>query len=77
MPLTSLPKKGAKKLAWNPMMEGASNAPKNAFTSAPILEDPDSEQPFTVKVDTSDTGVGTVLSQHFGEKPKLHPVAFF
>lgn len=30
-----------------------------------------------MEVYTSDTGVGAVLSQHFIEKPKLHPVAFF
>lgn len=30
-----------------------------------------------MEVDTSETGVGAILSQQFGEKPKLHPVGFF
>lgn len=51
---------------------------KCAFTTAPILKHPDPEQPLPVEVDTSDTVVGTVLSQHFGKKNQLmHRVAFF
>lgn len=76
MPLMSLLKKGAKKLAWNPSAEVTFKALKSLFTSAPIIKYPDPEQPFTVEVDASDTEVGAVLSQRFGEKPKLHPVAF-
>lgn len=32
--------------------------------------------PFFIKVDASEMGVGAVLSQRFGQKPKLHTVAF-
>lgn len=45
--------------------------------TALILCYPDHTKPFVVEVDTSNLGVGTILSQHFGEKPKSHPVAFF
>lgn len=48
---------------------------KKEFTSAPILHHPD--RPFVVEVDASETGVGAGLSQHFGERSKLFPVAFF
>lgn len=30
-----------------------------------------------MEVDASEVGVGAILSQHFGEKPKLDRVAFF
>lgn len=43
----------------------------------PILKHPDPNRPFVVEVDASDTGVGAMLSQDFGQKPKMHPVAFF
>lgn len=33
----------------------------------------DPSKPFIVEVDTSETGVVAVLSQRFGDKPKLNP----
>lgn len=42
-----------------------------------MLKHPDPSKPFTGEVDASETGVGAVLSQWFGERPKLHSVAFF
>lgn len=47
------------------------------FTSAPILIQADPALQLVVEVDTSDTGVGAVLSQHSGSDQKLHPCAFF
>lgn len=48
---------------------------KGAFTLAPTLKHPDPSKPFIVEVDTSETGVGGILSQRFGEKPKLYTVS--
>lgn len=53
------------------------NQPKTTFTTAPILKHPDPTKPFVVEVDASEAGVGAILSQRFGENPKLHPVAFY
>lgn len=50
---------------------------KGRFCSAPILLIPDPERQFIVEVDTSDVGVGAVLSQRSAEDQKLHPCAFF
>lgn len=43
----------------------------------PILKHLDPTKPFIVEVDASETGAGSVLSLWFGEKPKLHQMAFF
>lgn len=45
---------------------------KQAFTSVPVLQHLDPERPFIVKVDALDTGVGAMLSQHFGDN-KMQP----
>lgn len=58
---------------WTTAAEKPYQQLKLAFMSAPILEHPDPEKPFTVKVDTSDTGVGAVLSQRFGDDQKNAP----
>lgn len=46
---------------------------KQAVIMAPILKHPNSDLQF----DASDIGVGAVLSQQSGDKPKLYPVAYF
>lgn len=38
---------------------------------------PDLTRPFILEADTLEMGVGAVLLQRFGEKPKIHPVGFF
>ena len=50
---------------------------KTRFTSAPILIMPDPEQQFVVEVDTSNVGVGAVLSQRSAIDQKLHLCTFF
>lgn len=50
---------------------------KQLFASAPVLAQPDHTKQFVVKVDTSDSSVGTVLSQRSGPSELLHPCAFF
>ncbi|XP_053499602.1 uncharacterized protein LOC128619445 [Ictalurus furcatus] len=76
-PLTSLLKGKPKRLSWNSSAQSAFDKLKKAFTTAPIIKHPDPSRPFIVEVDASETGVGAILSQRFGEKPKLHLVAFF
>lgn len=73
--LTALIKKGPKHLSWNPATDKAFAKLKTTFTTAPIFKHPDTSEPFMVKVHASESGVGEVFSQHFGEKSKLHPVA--
>ncbi|XP_053085639.1 uncharacterized protein LOC128317488 [Pangasianodon hypophthalmus] len=76
LPLTSLLKKGPKKLHWNPSANQVFKCHEEAFTSALIHKHPDPSRPFIVEMNTSETGVGAGLSQRVGEKPKLYPVAF-
>lgn len=40
-------------------------------TIGPILKHPDPSKPLIFEVDASESGVGTVLSQCFGDKSKL------
>lgn len=68
-PLTMLLKKSPKLLSWNP-------AAKEVFTSAPILRHPDPTNAFMVEIDTSESGVGTVLLQCF-QSPSYILYAFF
>ncbi|KAL3980939.1 ETS domain-containing transcription factor ERF [Sarotherodon galilaeus] len=60
---------------WDELARQAFSCLKECFASAPILVQPDLSQPFVVEVDTSDAGVGAVLSQRQGGK--LHPCAYF
>ena len=53
---------------------------KKAFTTAPVLARYDPESEITIEVDSSDTCIGGVLSQHQVDpdgKRRLHPVAFY
>jgi hypothetical protein len=47
------------------------------FTSAPVPAHPDPSLAFIVEVDTSEAGIGAVLSQRLGMPLKLRPCAFF
>ncbi|KAL2095538.1 hypothetical protein ACEWY4_007686 [Coilia grayii] len=62
---------------WTTAANGSFTDLKTRFTSAPILQVPNPEQQFVVKVDVSDVGAGAVLSQRRREDDKLHPCAFF
>jgi hypothetical protein len=42
-----------------------------------MLAHPDPSLAFIVEVDTSEAGIGAVLSQHSGTRPNLRPCAFF
>lgn len=76
-PLTTFLKGNPRSLKWNRMTEEAFGHLKQVFTTALVLKHPDHSQPFIMEVDTSDVGVGAILSQCFGESPKHHPVVFF
>ncbi|KAL0146621.1 hypothetical protein M9458_057961 [Cirrhinus mrigala] len=76
-PLTSLLRGKPKHLLWNPAAHEAFEQLKTTFSTAPVLQHPDPERPFTVEVDASTIGVRAVLSQAVGEPPVLHPCAFF
>lgn len=64
-PLNDLLKGKKKKqpIVWSPEAEEAFVKIKQALVSAPILCQPDFNQPFTIQCDASDTGVGGVLTQ--------------
>lgn len=76
-PLTSLVKKGTRRLQWSEFADQAFKQLKQRFTSAPILHHPNPELPFVVEVDASSTGLGAILSQRLGTPLKLYPCAFF
>ncbi|CAM4706099.1 unnamed protein product [Leuciscus chuanchicus] len=77
VPVTSMVKKGIKRLTWSTEACQAFETLKEAFSSAPMLSHPDPELPFLVEVDASTNGVGAVLSQRQGTPSRLHPCAFF
>ena len=62
---------------WTPKAETAFLDLKKRFVSAPILIQPDPSLQFLVEADSSDTGVGAILSQRSPSDHKLHPCAFF
>ncbi len=74
-PLTDLTKKGQpEKVLWGPTEEEALRRVKESLTSEPVLRAPDFNCPFLLQTDTSDTGLGAVLSQiQDGEE---HPVIY-
>lgn len=65
-----------KSLVWDKPAYKAFDRFKNTLSTAPLLKHPDPHSPFTVKVDASTTRVGAVLSQLYGEPPRLYPCAF-
>ncbi|KAK1804201.1 hypothetical protein P4O66_020239 [Electrophorus voltai] len=76
-PLTDLLHGAAKRLKWGPEAEKSFLEQKEAFSTAPVLQQPDPGKPFMVEVDALDVGVGVILSQHQGKARQLKPVAYF
>ncbi len=62
---------------WSSSTEAAFSKLKSCFVSAPILVAPDPSRQFVVEVDTSEVGVGAVLSQRSSSDDKMHPCAYF
>ncbi|KAI2644670.1 Transposon Tf2-6 polyprotein [Labeo rohita] len=75
-PLTALTKPSHGAFHLTPEAIQAFKTLCNLFTTAPVLTHPNPGKPFVVEVDTSDVGVGAVLSQR-GPDGKLHPCSFF
>lgn len=73
-PLTNLTKKGQpEKVHWIKEAEQAFQELKAALTASPVLHAPDHSCPFILQTDTSDIGVGAVLSQV--QEGEEHPIA--
>ncbi|KAK1786057.1 hypothetical protein P4O66_017787 [Electrophorus voltai] len=75
--LTDLLHGAAKRLKWGRKAERSFSELKEAFSTAPVLQQLDQGKPFMVEVDTSDVGVGVILSQHQGKGGQLKPLAYF
>lgn len=72
-PLTSLLKKDTA-FTWSTQQEQAFNHLKTQLTTAPVLQYPNSDQPFILTTDASNYAAGAVLSQ--GEIGKDKRIAF-
>ena len=74
-PLTDLVKKGRpNKVEWMEPQQKAFDELKQALGNAPILRVPDFQQPFIVRSDASNEGLGAMLLQEF--KDGLFPIAY-
>ena len=58
----------------SPEIEKAQKQLVTAFTTAPVLQHFDPEEPAIVETDASDFALGGILSQHY--EGRLHPIAF-
>ena len=75
VPLTDLTKKfNPNRVVWGESQEKAFQTLKASLTGPPILKLPDLDSVFILRVDASDTGVGSVLLQEHGEEK--FPVAY-
>ncbi|XP_050030532.2 uncharacterized protein [Dermacentor andersoni] len=74
-PLTDLTKKRApNQIPWGDTEQEAFDKLRRLLSEAPILQIPDFSQPFVLRTDASDQGLGAVLLQDKGGV--LHPVAY-
>lgn len=58
--LTTLLKGNMQRLKWNSAAEEAFSQMKTAFTTAPVLKNPDPSNHFIIEVEVSNIGVGTI-----------------
>ena len=74
VPLIKLTKKSMPdKVVWTPEAEPAFSILKNALTFSTVMRNPDPTQTFILQTDTSNVGVGAVLSQGQDDRP----IAYF
>lgn len=76
-PLISFLRGKLKSLFWSTDATKSFKQLKQTFCSGPLLTHANPDNPFTVEVDASSTGVGAVLSQQQATPSKVHPCAFF
>jgi len=62
--------------AWGPKEVEAFKNLKKAMISAPVLKQPDFDEPFILMTDASGYGAGAILGQADKTTAKVHPVAF-
>jgi hypothetical protein len=75
--LTDLTRKSApNRVHWTEECNRAFLSLKEALSSQPIPRSPDIDREFILQTDTSDRGVGAVLSQT-DKNGQEHPVAYF
>jgi hypothetical protein len=72
-PLHDLTRKG-QQWHWGPMQQIAFNTLKHAFTTYPVLCNPDHNKQFVLDTDASAYAVGAILQQEYGDA--LLPIAF-
>ncbi len=76
VPLTDLTKKKEpNQVRWGESQETSFNTLKEKLTTSPILQLPDCTQPFVLRTDASNTGLGAVLLQEKEDEGKF-PVAY-
>ena len=76
-PLTDLTRKSSlNKVIWTEKCAQAWQSLKYRLCSSPVLRNPDLSSQFILQTDTSDHGVGAVLSQK-NDNGEDHPVAYF
>ncbi|XP_063805039.1 uncharacterized protein LOC134983236 [Pseudophryne corroboree] len=86
-PITALTKKGANPSAWSEEALSSFHLLKQAFISAPILQQPDPDKPFSLEVDASNVGSQNVKAdalsrsmeedvQPHDQHPIISPTAF-
>ena len=74
LPLTDLTRKGCpSKVVWGEAQEKSYQTLKSMLVKPPVLKLPDFSKQFIDQTDSSDTGMGTVLQDHFGI---LHPIYY-
>uniref|UniRef100_A0A8C5R7U4 Gypsy retrotransposon integrase-like protein 1 n=1 Tax=Leptobrachium leishanense TaxID=445787 RepID=A0A8C5R7U4_9ANUR len=74
-PLTALTSPSVK-FRWTEEAQRAFDKLRDLFISAPVLQLPNPQLPFTLEVDASEFAVGAVLSQR-SPLGQLHPVAYY
>lgn len=65
------------KFKWTQDCEEAFRRLKRLHSSAPILQSPNFEKPFTLHIDASSYALGAVLLQNSTNNDILHPICYF